>query len=95
LTDQAGPQLPAELEKLAAELNGGDYEARVMAVPGRRPYLHVRNRRAGVLNENVYSGDGWFWFGWAERIAPISDVAAAAQKIMHVLRALADSSGHE
>ncbi len=81
---------PAErdLDKLAAAVNGSDYEARLVAPPGRRPYLHVRNRHAGVLTENIYAGDGCYWWGWAERIAPLSDVAAAAEIVMRVLRAV-------
>jgi hypothetical protein len=82
----AGPN--AALDKLAAELNGGDYVAGVVAHAGRRPYVHVRNRHAGVLTENIYAGEGWFWFGWAERIAPVTDVAAAAEIVIRVLRAV-------
>ena len=78
----------AELERLAAELNGSDYEARLATHQGRRLYLHVRNRRAGALTENIYAGDGAYWWGWAERIAPLSDAATAAEIIMRVLRAL-------
>ena len=81
-------ELIAELEKLAAEIDGGDYQARVVAHSGRRPYLHVQNRSAGVLTENVYAGDGFYWWGWAERIAPVAEVAGAAAAIMRVLRAL-------
>ena len=76
----------AELEELAAELDARRYEARLVAHEGRRPFVHVRNRRAGVLTENIYAGDGWFWFGWAERIAAVSDVAAAAEAVARVLR---------
>jgi hypothetical protein len=68
-------------------VNGGDYEARVVAHSGRRPYLHVQNRAAGVLAENVYAGDGFFWWGWAERIAAVTEVAGAAAAIRGVLRA--------
>ncbi len=78
----------SDLEELAAEVNGGDYEARLVAPQGRRPHLYVQNRRAGVLKENIYAGDGFYWFGWAERIAPVSDVAAAAETVMRVLRAM-------
>ena len=78
----------AELEQLAAEVNGRDYEARLVAPQDRRPYLHVQNRRAGMLTENIYAGDGWFWWGWAERIAPITDLAAAVATITRVLRAV-------
>ncbi len=76
----------ADLEKLAAELNGGDYEARLVTPQGRRPSVHARNRRAGVLKENIYCGDGFYWFGWAERIAPVAEVAEAARIVMRVLR---------
>jgi hypothetical protein len=78
----------ADLEKLAAEVNGGDYEARLVAPQGRRPHLYVRNRRAGVLKENIYCGDGFYWFGWAEPIAPVADVAEAARIVTRVLRAV-------
>jgi hypothetical protein len=78
----------AELEKLAAELDGQIYEARVVAHAGRRPFVYVRNRAADVLTENIYAGDGWFWWGWAERIADVSDVAAAAEAVARVLRAV-------
>lgn len=85
VSDSAGM---AELEKLAAELDGLTYAARLVTPQGRRPYLHVRNRAAGVLTENVYAGDGFFWWGWAERIASVAEVATAAQIIRRVLRAL-------
>jgi hypothetical protein len=80
--------LTADLEKLAAELDGQAFEARVVAPPGRRPFVHVRNRRAGVLTESIYAGDGWFWWGWAERIAAVGEVAAAAEAVARVLRAV-------
>jgi hypothetical protein len=91
MAEWADPGNQGELERLAAEVQGGDYEARVVAPAGRRPYVYVRNRRAGVLTENIYAGDGSFWWGWAERIAPVSDVAAAAEVITRVLRTV--SSG--
>jgi hypothetical protein len=78
----------AELEKLAAELDGPAYAAWVVTVPGRRPYVHVRNRTAGALNENVYAGDGFYWWGWGERIAPVTEVGEAARLITRVLRAV-------
>ena len=77
-----------ELERLAGELDSQIYEARLVKPNGRRPYLHVQNRSAGALTENVYAGDGFYWWGWAERIAPVAEVAGAAAAIMRVLRAL-------
>ncbi|SRR6266536_2078911 len=92
LAERAHPgghdELPTELQMLAAEINCGDYEARLVATTGSRPHLRVRNRHAGVLRENIYAGDGWFWFGWAERVAPVTDVTGAARKITQVLRAV-------
>jgi len=76
----------AELEKLAAELDGQAYAVSLITGDGRRPHLHVTNRRATVLTENIYAADGWFWWGWAERIAAVENLAAAAADIARVLR---------
>lgn len=83
----------AELEKLAAELGGQVYAVSLVTGGGRRPHLHITNRAAQALTENVYAGAGadgswWFWWGWAERIAPVTDLAAAAQVITRVLGAV-------
>jgi len=83
----------ADLEKLAAELDGEAFKATLMTVAGRRPCIRVVNREAVMLGEYIYAaaaGDQqwWFWFGWAERIAPVADVAAAARKIERVLHAV-------
>jgi hypothetical protein len=74
------------LERLAAELPDGEYHARLVVADGRRPHLHVRNRNAGVLSEDVLVEAGWFWYSFAERIAPVTQVQAAAGKIARVLR---------
>jgi len=73
----------AELEKLAAELDGKTYVVTLETVQGRRPCLSITNRHATQLTEFIYAapgGDGqwWFWWGWAQRIAVVSDIAAAA-----------------
>ena len=77
-----------DLERLAARLPAGEYHARLVLADGRRPRLHVRNRSAGLLAEDVVVEAGWFWYSFAERIAPVSDVPAAAGKIARVLRAV-------
>ncbi len=84
---EPGPRL-ADLEKLAAELGSERYAVTLVRMAGRRPHLHITNRTATQLTENIYTADGWYWFGWAERVAPVSDIARAAEKITHVLRAL-------
>ena len=38
------------------------------------------------------TGDWWFWFGWAERIAPAAMAGAAAEAITTTLRRPADPS---
>jgi hypothetical protein len=78
----------AELEKLAAELDGRAYAVSLVTGGGRRPHLHITNRRAPVMTENIYSdGEAFFW-GWAERIAPVADLAAAAAAVDRVLKML-------
>ncbi len=76
----------AHLEKLAAELDGQAYEVTLVTVQGRRPCLSITNRQAVQLTEFIYAasaddGEWWFWFGWAQRIAPVADVAAAAAAV--------------
>jgi hypothetical protein len=47
---------------------------------------------AALLNDHVLAApdaDGryWFWWPWACRIAPADQAAAAADRVIHVLRA--------
>jgi hypothetical protein len=81
------------LEGLAAELGKHGLMTRLMAPPGRVPSLHVVNPVVSRLAEDVYVGrsqDGlwWFWWPWAERIAPGDQLATAAALIARVLSAL-------
>ena len=78
----------AELEQLAAELDGRTYAVSLITGQGRRPALHISNRDACQLAEYVYSDGDHFWWGWAQRIAPVSDLAAAATAIDRVLSLL-------
>jgi hypothetical protein len=77
-------------ERLAEELGRRGLHATLMAPAGRVPSLHVVNPTAARLAEDVYVGrsqDGmwWFWWPWAERIAPGDDVSQAATAIAKVL----------
>jgi hypothetical protein len=52
--------------------------------------LQVVNREASGHQEDITlaaddSGSWWFWWSWGDRIAPITDVEAAAFKIAYVL----------
>ena len=78
------------LEKLADELSHRGLEAWLMAPPGRVPSLYVVNPGARALEENVFADRGkdgiwWFWWSWAERIAPADDLDQAASTIVRVL----------
>jgi hypothetical protein len=82
-----------QLESLADELGKHGLMTRLMAPAGRVPSLHVVNPAVSRLAEDVYVGrsqDGrwWFWWPWAERIAPEDEIVAAAALIARVLSAL-------
>ena len=78
------------LEGLAEELGRRGLIARLVAPDGRMPSLHVVNPAVSQLAEDIYVGrsqDGhwWFWWPWAERIAPGDELATAATAIARVL----------
>ena len=80
------------LEGLADELAKCGLRTRLITPPGRVPSLHVVNPALSMLAEDVYVGRGqdgawWYWWPWAERIAPGDDVPSAAALIARVLRA--------
>ena len=39
-----------------------------------------------MLAETVLYARGWYWWPWADRIAPAADVADAAARVASVLR---------
>ncbi len=86
-----GPQpFLDRLEGLAVELGRRGLRATVMTPSGRVPSLHVVNPKASRLAEDVYVGrsqDGqwWFWWPWAERIAPGDEIGEAAALVARVL----------
>ncbi len=81
----------AELEQLADQFDGQTYAVALITGGGRRPGLHITNRRAEQLAEYVYSDGESFWWGWAARIGPVADLAGAAAAVDRVLRTL---TGH-
>jgi hypothetical protein len=93
----AEPSMPrldglARLEGLANRLADRGLRARLMTPPGRVPSLHVVNPAVTSLAEDVYAGraqDGlwWFWWSWADQIAPGEDLEGAAAVISRVLAA--------
>ena len=66
------------LEALGADLSGRGFMTTVME-GGGPPCVRVVSRVTAQLSENVYAapaddGSLWFWWSWAERIAPIGHV---------------------
>ena len=88
MADVHDPGGAAALAKLAAQLDSQIYAARLVAVRGLRPHLHITNRHATMLRENIYSDGEHFYWGWAQRIGPIADLAAAAAAVDRVLHVL-------
>lgn len=72
------------LERLAAELNTSEFVITLVAGDDRVPYLNVATR-SPQLSETIYAQDGCYWWSWAERLTPITDVPEAAAKIAAVL----------
>lgn len=80
----------AALDDLAAALDAGEFITALVTGSARRPCLTVA-RRHTHLTAQVYACSGWFWWGWAERIAPTTQVTAAASAVTATLR----TPGHQ
>jgi hypothetical protein len=80
------------LERLAAELDPDAFATTLVAGDTQVPYLCVATR-SPQLSETIYAQDGWFWWSWAERLTPITDVPTAAAKIATVLRSTVAARG--
>jgi hypothetical protein len=76
---------PAALERLSFALDPAEFSTTLVHGTGRRPVLTVECRQTRAV-EDIYA-DGWFWWSWAERIAPADDPLTAAHLITAVLRA--------
>jgi hypothetical protein len=72
------------LERLAAELDPSDFVTMLVTGDNQVPYLDVATR-SPQLSETIYVQDGCYWWSWAERLTPITDVPTAAAKIAAVL----------
>ena len=85
MTSSGDPHFVTDLEKLAAELDGRAFAVTLVTTQGR-PHLHITNRQAVQLTERIYCDGKAYWWGWAERIADVADVAVAAAAVNRVLR---------
>src|SRR5690348_6932511 len=80
----------AALDELATKLGAQGWQVRLHAPPDRRPMLNVSNPGVMMLSELVTAaqdsdGQWWFWWSWAERVSPASDLDRAAAVIGRVL----------
>jgi hypothetical protein len=79
------------LQALGAALNRRGFE--VVFNPGENlPSLSARNPRHARLDETVRVSDNSFWWSWAERIGPLTDIEEAAAAISRVLSAGSSST---
>jgi len=78
------------LEELASRLDRTAYVVSLVATAGRHPHLCISNRHAAQLTEWIYCDGQFFYWSWAERIAPVADLASAAAVISGVLRSVGD-----
>jgi hypothetical protein len=86
------------LDVLAAQLHARGWTAYITTPDGRLARLLVQDPDDRAECGDVMaapddsSGEWWYWFGWAERIAPVSASASAAETIIRVLRRPAGSA---
>ena len=89
----------ARLDALAAELTARGWTAFVVTPQGRIASLFVQNPQDPGVSADItaaaesVTGDWWFWFGWAERIAPVGMPETAAAVIVTELRRPVDVFG--
>jgi len=82
----------ADLEKLAVELAVRGFPTTITTPDGRPSYLTAQNPDTSALSVMILADQGFYWWSWAERIGPASDVASAARRIAHVLAGVPDGA---
>jgi hypothetical protein len=88
----------ARLDALAAEVIAYGWAAYITTPLGRPVRLFVQDPSDTAMCSYIVaapddaSGDWWYWFGWAERVAPAAMPAIAAQAIIRTLRRPAERS---
>lgn len=80
-----GVDATGALERLAAALGTRGYQSHLVTTDSA-PWLAVRNPQAAMLSEKVTARADWFWWPWADRIAPTVEVDQAANRVARVLR---------
>jgi len=87
------------LDVLAAEVTARGWAASVVAPPHRAPRLFVQHPSDTVMSGTILAApddatsEWWYWFGWAERIAPAGSPTQAADAIAGTLGRGAGATG--
>jgi hypothetical protein len=81
------------LEPLAEALSKRGLLVSVTRIGDGPSFVEVVNRDAAHLAESIFAaqtgGEWWFWWSWAERIAPAQEIEFTAGRIAHVLASAA------
>lgn len=81
------------LEPLAEALRARGLFASLTRIGDGPSFVEVINRDAPDLAESIFAaetgGEWWFWWSWAERIAPAQEIESTAGRIAHVLASAA------
>lgn len=89
----AASQARSYLIPLAEALARRGLLARVTRIGDGPRYVEVLSRAAPDLGESIFAvradGEWWFWWSWAQRIAPAAETELAAARIARVLAAAA------
>jgi hypothetical protein len=86
------------LDALAAQLHARGWTSYINAPAGRLTSLVVqdprdRAERGGIIAAPAGpAGTWWYWFSWAERIAPVNAPAAAADAVIRAFQRPADAA---
>ncbi len=77
------------LETLAESLRKKGFLASVTRIGDGPSFIEVVNRSTPDLAECIFvarsDGEWWFWWSWAEHIAPVTEIEFTAGRIAHVL----------
>ena len=82
----------AHLDVLAGQVAIYGWTAHVRTPAGRLPHLFVQDPQNPnacgdiVAMPNSATGEWWFWFSYAQRIAPVETLAIATHTIIKTLR---------
>jgi hypothetical protein len=83
----------SHLEPLAEALSQRGFLARVTRIGDGPSFVEVTNPDAPDLAESIFAAqtgpEWWFWWSWAERIAPAQEIEFTAGRIAHVLASVA------